>query len=145
MKNLIKKIEDALTLFKETQHHLNREQDRMSELRRLSYGAKVEFTKNQEHLETLEEGIDTLQASLDTLQKYQGSDFGILHQMTQAENGNDIIFMTHTFVDAQYSSQGTKITMGMGGNVIHDMMDNKKFAVLYLVDREEFFSRKKSK
>lgn len=71
------------------------------------------------------------------------TDFEIMLEMANDENGSQFISATTDLVSADYTKMGTKITMGIGGNVVGSLLNNEKIPVLYLVDKEEFFKRKK--
>lgn len=71
------------------------------------------------------------------------TDFEVMSEMANDKNGNQLISMTTDMVSANYTKMGTKITMGIGGNVVGSLLNNEKIPVLYLVDKEEFFKRKK--
>lgn len=72
------------------------------------------------------------------------SDFQIMSEMANDEKGKELISSTTDLVSAEYSKMGTKITMGHRGNVVGQLLNREKIAVLYLVDKNEFFNRKKN-
>ena len=68
--------------------------------------------------------------------------FEILDQMNiqDTENGTMNIQLCPNFVSADYSKKinGTKVTMGIPGNIVFDLETDKLIPVLLLVNREEY-------
>lgn len=68
--------------------------------------------------------------------------FQVLDEMNLADSENNTAFVAvcPNLVAADYGKniQGTKVTMGVPGNVVIDLQANKLIPVLLLINREEY-------
>lgn len=64
----------------------------------------------------------------------------IVDQMNLDDTSNktENVIRCDSFVSANYTPQGTKVTMGLPGNHIFDIESGKKIAVLLLIDYNEY-------
>lgn len=72
--------------------------------------------------------------------------FQILDEMNveDAEKGTQLVAVCPDFISAEYKKiKGTEIKMGCAGNVVNDLMLDKKMAVLVLIDKKEYKKRSK--
>lgn len=67
------------------------------------------------------------------------SDLLVLNEI--AGRNGDIVSSSEV-TEANYTKKGTTIKMGIGGNQVHKFLENKYIAVMYIVNREEFFKTK---
>lgn len=68
--------------------------------------------------------------------------FQILDEMNVSDTTNKttLVAVCPNLVSADYGAkiQGTKITMGVPGNVVFDIETNKTIPILLLIDKEEY-------
>lgn len=64
----------------------------------------------------------------------------ILDAMNMADsiNGTSNVIVGNTLISATYSKAGTKVTIGVGGNQVSDLLSGEKIALLILVDMKEY-------
>lgn len=66
--------------------------------------------------------------------------FEVLDYMNvqDTENNTANIAVCPNFVSADFNKKGTKVTMGVPGNIVFDLESDKLIPVLLLVDRKEY-------
>lgn len=66
--------------------------------------------------------------------------FQILDEMNLADgaNGTANVIIGNQIVSADYGKAGTKVTIGIGGNQVNDIMSGKKAAILVIIDMDEY-------
>ena len=73
--------------------------------------------------------------------------FEVLDEMNQDDikNNTRLVAVGNAFVAAEKVKAGCTITMGMPINALSELMDDSKIPLLVLVDKKEYFKRKKNK
>lgn len=73
--------------------------------------------------------------------------FQILDEMNQEDckNGTQLVQVGIDLISADKVKGGSKISIGMPESSVWDLMQNKRMAILVLVDKDEYFKREKIK
>jgi hypothetical protein len=72
--------------------------------------------------------------------------FQVLDEMNldDVSNGTKLIRISNTFIEGVRVKQGAKITMGIDIECLLDILSDKATCVLVVVEKPEYFKRKKA-
>lgn len=87
--------------------------------------------------------LSDLRAALPEEEKRKKRLFEVLDEMNVEDgiNKTSLVAVCPDFISADRVKRGTKVTMGVGYEVIDDMLSDKSMPVLLIIDKKEYFKR----